>query len=158
MKYILYSFLLINIASCGFTPIYNNNEIYTNLTAIKVEDINGEIGFKLKSKIEESLNPLISNNDVNYSLSINLNKVTSPLAIQRDNYAIRYNMTITADYKLLKIDNQQIIDQGSINMITSYNAGAPFANFVSEENAENNNLIELASEIKRRLILVLYQS
>jgi len=58
----------------------------------------------------------------------------------------------TANYKLVELQNNQIADEGSINVKSSYNrTQSEFATFVAEEDSSEKAAEELAQLVKQRL-------
>jgi hypothetical protein len=136
------------------TPVYKQDSIINNLVKVKVENVDGgDYAYKLRNELEYILNMEGAEVDSEYGLSVHLVKRVEPLAIQLDSYVKRYNIIISAEYTVRSLQEPfAVLAHDQVTMTSSYNAlSSQFANFVAEENAVNNNVIELAKELKRRL-------
>lgn len=144
--------------SCGFKPVHakteNNyqNQLVTELSSVQIADISGREGQLLKYKLADLLNPDSATSYPKYKLEISLSSSTENLGIQENLRVTRYNVSLTADYKLIALENNQIIDQGKTKVKSSYNrTSSEFSTFVADEDSSEKAAEELAQILKQHL-------
>ncbi len=131
----------------------NNN--YKILDEIKISKVNGPNNLKLERILKESLNLSYTNSPI-YSLEVTVGFENTSMAILKDSQTTRYRVKVILNYNLKEINTQKIIDSGNLYLYSSYDVSASdFMNYISEKYVSENGLIELAEELKNRLILVI---
>jgi hypothetical protein len=158
MKIFFYILILLCGTACGFKPLYSedyNQEQQNVFANIEIEVMGGDLGKKFSNFLEDLINPEDISKKPKYKLSISAVKRVDPYLIDKDSITKRYNVVLTSDYKLFSYLENKIIDQGTINITNSYSASlySEFATYVSEEDATDNSLKDLAEELRKRLIV-----
>jgi hypothetical protein len=122
---ILYFIFAIILSSCGFKPVYKNNE--TNQTAeylpsIKIEE--GKVSIREErthrmfyDRLESEL--YTDSENSKYKLTTILSESISATATKSSGSTGRYNYTLKVHYKLLDKDDKEI-SSGHVKSIASY--------------------------------------
>jgi hypothetical protein len=160
MKQIIIFTFSILLFGCGFQPIYkttdasSNEELNQKFAAIKIEEVDGRMGYQLSNACASTFNPLSLDQQTRYTLAIKLDKSSEAIALQKNKEITRYNTTLTANYTLK--DGNRSLDSGAIKMIGSYDATpSEYATYEAEQDVINNNLIAICEQLKHRLAVVL---
>ncbi len=150
--------LLLALEACGFRPLYSDlgssaaatpNE---RLAMTRIQPLQGRDGQQLHNLLRDRINPAGQPVDPAYLLEVRLNSRVDELGIRKDETATRANLILRADFLLHHRDSKQIVLRGRAQSVNSYNILAEFyATDVSERNALNRGLREVADSIRLRL-------
>ena len=161
MKIIATASLFLTLTACGFTPVNLQQTQTPNieyaLAAIEIEPSQDKITRHLGIKLQDLLNPMGVEHDKKYSLTLNVSKTTGSAVVQYQGGTVsRYNAQLSVNYILRDLEKNREITQGMTDMVSSYDSSdSPYANFVGDNSATNNNITELAEEVRKKLIAVL---
>ena len=147
---ILFIVFLLN-TSCGFKPLYSNNEAildYTIKIVIKndVSDkYSGTDKLNLKRFLEKRLYKKNSKTSA-LKLVIGLERGSYGLGLSKDLSTTKYAVEYSASFVFY--DKKGIINKGSVEQSSSFDYGeSSFANLVAEETTNKNLLKSLANEV-----------
>ncbi len=174
--YTLYSTLLICFSSCGFQPVYGTKSALpanspvlagvvivasdsgstTSVLASSSDTSNNSanrISRQFSQNLEDLLVPSTKTTAPLYRLEVSLSQTNTGIGISRDGTASRYNLTINSGYKLTRISDGKLIDNGAISSVTSYNnpSNQYFSTYISEQDARKRGTAELAERYLQRL-------
>ena len=89
-----------------------------------------------------------------YRLKVELTETLMELGVRRDETATRANLNMVAQFSLLDITGNEILLVGKSSSTTSYDIlETPYATTVSEDNARERALREVADDIQIRLVV-----
>lgn len=161
MRGLVIAFCLLLLSACGFQPVYGNArdldiEVGTYLasTDVKVSNSRDMSLQKLHNAIEDRLNPTSSASVYGHAfeLVINLAQQRSAGVIERNGQILRYNILLTSSYTLRDANTNEVLDTGKLVTTTSfYNADERFAAYVSEQDAVDEAVKQLAEKYRMRL-------
>ena len=156
-RQLLYIFLTLFfvLEGCGFSPLYKKS--YTNeyssaeLSKIKILPIGDIEGQKLRNFLQDQLHPK-GLTEEKYYLKIDLNAPIKRQGVRTDETATRATITYTAQYQLIRAENQQELFSEQSRAISAYNILEHiYATVVSEEDAKERALKLLADDIALRI-------
>jgi LPS-assembly lipoprotein len=128
--------------------------VRTELAAIEVKTPVDRVGYLVRDNLLSELNPAGVEVPSHYVLQISLARRTAALGIQLDNTATRYNLTLTAHFRLLDTGNQHVLYSSSVSRIASYNAiQDPFAQLSAALNAEERAAREISADIRTEIAI-----
>ncbi len=143
------------LGGCGFQPLYGQRDrgsVAAELAAVKISLIENRIGQQLHNFLLDRLNPKGKPATAIYDLTIELEESKEDLGIRKDATATRANLTLRAEYELRRAATEEILVEGSIRSVTSYNiVDSDFANLSAESDARERAVREISEAIKIRL-------
>ncbi|HIC81378.1 MAG TPA: hypothetical protein EYH07_15375 [Kiloniellaceae bacterium] len=147
---------LLPLAGCGFQPLYAENDagqtVASELAAIRIEPLRDRVGQQMHNFLRDRLNPNGQPVSPNYQLRLRLAEQLSELGVRRDETATRANLKLTADFFLLEAGSGRELLIGRSTSTTSYDIlENPFASTISERDARERALREVADDIQTRL-------
>ncbi|HEX4711407.1 LPS assembly lipoprotein LptE [Phenylobacterium sp.] len=139
------------LAGCGFTPLYAQPGVVSNLAAIDVMAPQGRTGFLLG----QHLNDAFATNrtgPAKYAIRLSLSEARFPRGIRTDNVATRYEYVLTADYVLSNLPAGDIAKRGRVRVELTYDsADQPYASVAAQQDAEDRGAEEVARRIQLEL-------
>lgn len=154
---------LSGLAGCGFQPLHaqrsDESSIATDLAAVRIDPLRDRVGQQMHNFLRDRLNPHGQPVSPSYRLQVRLTERLSELGVRRDETATRANLRMEADFQLLDMNGDQPLFSGRSSSTTSYDIlNNPFATTVSEDNARERALREVADDIQARLALYFTKS
>ncbi len=141
IKIVSILFFLLMLTSCGFKPILqkSNNLVYINNVKIFGEQ---RIAYILKNKIL-----LISsvNSKNKYDVEIKITKKKSTKIKNEKGKIMRYDVTISADLKLINLDSGEIINNIFIEK-SDYDIGNNHSDTINNEKSIIKNIVQGLAE------------
>jgi hypothetical protein len=126
------------------------------MAAIAITDMKGRTGQVLKYKLKDLLNPTNIYQEPKYRLDIDLKKERRELGIRETLRVTRYDVVLTANYKLVSLINNEVVNSGKAWTKSSYNrTTSEFSTFVAEEDSDEIAAAGLAEDLKSRLVAFL---
>lgn len=149
---------LLGLANCGFQPLYGsgaeNEAVANDLAAVRVEPLRERVGQQMHNLLRDRLNPKGQPTAPNYVLQVNLTETNVKLGVRRDETATRANLKMLAEFSLRPVGGQSTLLTGRSSSTTSYDIlSNPFATTVSEGDARERALNQVADDIRTRLAL-----
>lgn len=157
----------LSLAGCGFQPLNSSNtnpaagasgaQIRSNstlseLSAIRIAPLSDRPGQEMHNLLRDRLNPSGQPSAPKYQLELRLTESIRELAFESDETATRADLSITANYRLRRVDTQKILHTGQSRSISSYNIlERQFASTISESDARSRTLRDIADDIRIRL-------
>jgi LPS-assembly lipoprotein len=149
---------LLGLAGCGFKPLYSSGAddetIATDLATVRVEPLRDRTGQQMHNLLRDRLNPNGQPVGPNYVLQVHLTESLTKLGVRRDETATRANLKMEAEFFLRAVGGEAAVLSGRSSSTTSYDIlSNPFATTVSEGDARERALREVADDIRTRLAL-----
>ncbi|MGB0921425.1 MAG: LPS assembly lipoprotein LptE [Alphaproteobacteria bacterium] len=146
------------LSACGFRPLYAERTVATDVStamaAITIAPIKGRrLGNDLRRLLLDRLTPHGTSDPALYRLEVEVEAKRAGLTVEDDETFSRFNMTITATYKLLGDDGQVLTNGVSHSVVSSSINADPYATHVGEGNAQQRATRAVADDIKMRLAL-----
>jgi LPS-assembly lipoprotein len=150
------------ITACGFRPLYQNVDTLsggtTALDRIYVDRIANGPGVMLRNHLIDRFYNSGMPEDAPYVLQVTLFEDRRNLAISRQDTTTRSQLILRAQYKLLDRATRQTVDSGEARAVNSYNIlSSQYTTLVTENEARELALQELADEITRRMAVVMQE-
>ncbi|MEO3427857.1 LPS assembly lipoprotein LptE [Pelagibius sp. CAU 1746] len=144
------------LSGCGFQPLNarqdDGGSVSANLSTVRIEPLRDRVGQQMHNFLRDRLNPQGQPVSPSYRLAVQLTESLSELGVRRDETATRANLRIDAKFSLFDFGGGEALFSGSSSSTTSYDIlENPFATTVSEEDARDRALGEVADDIQTRL-------
>lgn len=149
------------LAGCGYRPLYgergpDGSSVANELQLIRIDAIPDRIGQQMYDMLRERLNPYGKPAQPKYVLTVRLTEKRESLFLEKDETATRANLTLKANFVLARIDDAQVVVEGSSRAVSSYDIlASQFASVVSEEDARLRGARAISDDIKTRVSLAL---
>lgn len=149
------------LSGCGFKPLYGQNatsastrpDTVSALSAIAVKNIPNRDGQMMRTALERRLN-VKGDHSVKYHLVVNLKQSVQKLAVERNAFATRANLSLTATYNLVRISDGLQLTAGKPHTVASYNVlASDFATLSAQADARKRAIENLADDIRARLAI-----
>jgi LPS-assembly lipoprotein len=136
------------LSSCGFTPLYGSQSITKGLSAIEVVAADGRAGYLLREKLDDAFA-----RDVNllpsHRLVYTIEERRYARGVRVDNVANRYELNLTANWRLLDVKTGQQVRAGSTSAAVTYDsADQPYASIAAQQDSQERAATELARRIQ----------
>lgn len=146
------------LSACGFRPLYgqpkDDASVSADLAAVRIEPLRDRVGQQMHNFLRDRLNPNGQPVSPSYRLNVQLTESRSELGVRRDETASRANLRINAHFFLRDYSAGTEVFAGRSTSTTSYDIlDNPFASTVSEEDARERALREVADDIRTRLAI-----
>lgn len=145
------------LGGCGFRPMLkqvNDTGVQSELAAVEVKTSTDRLGFLVRDNLLDELNPTGAEVPTRYVLQVSVQQRSSALAIQLDNTATRFNLTLTAQFSLLDASSRKVLYKSVVRRVASYNAiQAPYAEFAAEQDAGRRAAREVGTDIRTQLAI-----
>ncbi len=156
-RFICAGALLVALAACGFRPLYGGSEnrvINQELAHISITSIEDREGQIVHNFLLDRLNPNGRRADTRYTLNVAVSHNTEEIGLKFTEEATRAKLTLIARYFLTSDTDGEVLAEGSVRSVNSYNiSDSEFARVASERDATERAAREVSDEIKTRLSL-----
>lgn len=156
LKALALSFSATFLAACGFTPVHQTSADGSNLRDIYVQLEKGanvadnQAGFAMTQRLRDRIG--VNSTTPKYTLEIEPRYRRALLGITDQDVASRFDITVTAKYKLLDTKTGDELSSGSVSSISTFGAArGPFGVIT----ADNVGVEQASSETADRLIVEL---
>ena len=116
--FILISVLLLTL-SCGFKPIYQLSDTNTSNASYSVKVLNNVS----REIIEEINTNIITNGDEKFIALLTINESLDPLIVNTNGTVAKYRIEILISYKLIEIETDREISNGTARGSAQYDVG-----------------------------------
>jgi LPS-assembly lipoprotein len=153
-------FSLQALYACGFKPMYaqnaDNSEISAKLSSVEVKSVKTLIGQEYVVALKDVLDPGHIGAVPLYTIEVNVNTNTLPLAIAQNRTVSRYKVVVTVDYTLKEIATGKVLSKGLIKNEDDYDSvSSYYATYVSDNESGKRAARELAHDTKIKIIAAL---
>lgn len=148
-------------SGCGFTPVHGkysgsgNASVQNSLSGISIGNIPDREGQFLRNALMDRF--YTDGRPVNPAYRLEIDKIDqtkTDLDITKNSDATRAQLRLRSQMKLYDTRTNNLILQRQLSAVTSYNIlQSQFTTRVSEQNARENALSDLADQIERQLSL-----
>ena len=159
MRILIFLLMTIMLTSCGFRPMHSANfksEHDHSLSEINITSLHSDQSYKLRNYLEDELNPSGENSDKLFDLSVDVTDSVSSLLVQKNSVITTKQHNIFASYNLKNSLTGKVVDQGVVKFSVSFSElESEYATYALEKRTYDNALQELASTLKKRLVIAL---
>jgi LPS-assembly lipoprotein len=139
------------LTGCGFTPLYAQQGVVSNLAAIEVIAPEGRTGFLIRQSLDDALARNRSGPPA-YRMNLSLSEARYPRGIRIDNVATRYEYVLTANYALSNLPSGALAKRGTVRVELTYDsADQPYASIAAQQDAQQRAAEEAARRIQLEL-------
>lgn len=152
-RFVAIALLLITpaLAACGFTPLYATPGLSSGLSSIESVAPDGRAGFLLRQALDDVLARDPAKPPV-WRLTMDLRESRAPRGRRLDATASRYELVMTANWKLTSVATGAVALQGSAQTeVTFDRADQPYSGIVANQDAQSRAASELARKIQLQL-------
>lgn len=146
---------LVLLAGCSFRPLYGGKpgtELRRALATVEIAPQDGDIGQTLRNELIDEINPTGIDAAAVYRLEIDTETAENALLIQLDDTATRYDLSLAANFRIVRKTDAAVLYRSAVRRVASYNVrDEPFATLVARQDAERRAAREIAREIRARL-------
>ncbi len=148
------------LSSCGFRPLYGRStaqpDVSRSLASVEIAPISDRMGQMLRTALKRRLTPYGARVPTLYTLKIQLREAITKVAIDKASFATRANLRVTANFRLLRNQDNKQITAGNPFAVASYNIlNSDFATLAARADARKRAVENLADDIHTRLAIVL---
>ncbi len=159
-----YTLLIITLflTACGFTPMYGkigNSDVAATLNNIQISNIPDHQGLLLRNNLIDQFYHNGRPADPTWFLDITpIIESKTDLDLTKDATATRSQLTVTTSIKLSDKLTGKVLLQRDFTSSASYDIlDSRFTTRVSEDNAEQNAIEDLARQIEQQIVLYLHR-
>ena len=156
---------LILLGNCGFQPLYGKQSqinVVDNINGmpyVAVAAIPGRAGQIVRNKLLNLLHLKSAADRPVFKLSVSLKESREGMAFQQDDSATRFNLRLTAQFKLTDIRNGQSLLVSSARAISAYNVvKSDYANLINRRDALRRAAENVAESIRDRIAIYFSRS
>jgi len=139
------------LSGCGFTPLYAQPGLASNLASVEVVAPEGRTGYLIRQHLDDALAKNHSAAPA-YRMDLQLSEQRFPRGIRIDNVATRYEYVLTAYYQLAALPSGAIAKRGNVRVTLTYDsADQPYAAIAAQQDAQDRAAEEAARRIQLEL-------
>ena len=139
------------LAGCGFTPLYAQQDVTSNLAAIDVVAPEGRTGFLIRQHLDDAL-ARNRGGAAAYQMDLAIGEARYPRGVRIDNVATRYEYVLTANYVLSHLPSRALAKRGQVRVVLTYDsADQPYASIAAQQDAQDRAAEEAARRIQLEL-------
>lgn len=146
------------VTACGFQPLYSQNgaapAVQAELAAIIIKVKPDRLERLVYSSLVDELSPLGAPASPAYRLEVTLEEIRTGVGFEADDSATRFNFQLLGTWRLIDLENQEVLFQSTSRSIAAYNVvTSQFATLTAEKDAEARTAVDLARDIQLQLSL-----
>lgn len=146
------------VTACGFQPLYSQNgagpAVQAELAAIIIKVKPDRLERLVYSSLRDELSPLGAPASPAYRLEVTLAEIRTGVGFEADDSATRFNFQLLGTWRLIDLENQEVLFQSTSRSIAAYNVvTSQFATLTAEKDAEERTAVDLARDIQLQLSL-----
>jgi len=149
-------------AGCGFQPLHGRHKgpaggvargsIVNDMAYVEVAPIADRVGQTVRNQLLDLLHPRGMADRPIFRLTVSLSESLEGLAIEQDDSATRYNLRLSAHFRLIDSRDGAELLNGTTRAIAAYNVvRSDYANLISERDARNRTALSVAEGIQSRI-------
>ena len=139
------------LSGCGFTPLYGQPGVSSNLASVDVVAPDGRTGFLLREHLDDALG---KNRGLapTYRMNLSLSETRYPRGVRIDNVATRYEYVLVAAYTLSSLPSGSVAKRGQVRVELTYDsADQPYSAISAQQDAQDRAAQEAARRIQLEL-------
>lgn len=147
------------LSACSLTPVYKQQQdasgaVVSSLPPLQLHVPRSRIGQQFRTALEDALATPEDTPPAAYQLHVLLEQKRYPIGIEQSGRISRYNVSITAQYRLIPVGEVAPVFEGKVRKLTSYNiVQSDYASYIAERDAESRAIQQAAQELRRRLMV-----
>lgn len=154
--------LVAALAGCGFEPLYGQRHgdvgAVAHLATVEIGHIPDRVGQQVRNRLLDLMSPRGSPSRPHYRLNVALTEEKTGVLVRTDDTVSRVNLTLNADFTLLRLPGRKPIFKGNTRSIAAYNVTrADYFNLVAERDARRRAAEVVADDITARLAVYFKQ-
>jgi LPS-assembly lipoprotein len=144
----LLAVVALGLSACGFTPLYGPQAVTKGLGSIEVVAADGRAGYLLREKLDDAL-ARDASLPPTHRLVYTVNEQRYARGVRVDNVANRYELNLTANWRLLDVTTGQPVRTGSTSAAVTYDsADQPYASISAQQDSQERAAAEVARKIQ----------
>lgn len=147
--------LVMLVAGCGFKPLYRTDsagDVVPQFSQISIAQPEDRPSQQLRNYLLDSLTPHGEPQKPRYILEYRLTENIGSVFVTRSEEITRNNLQMAVYYTLRDYETGKPVYSQSVQSLASYNLTlADYANLVSEKNARERSLKDIAEQMRLRL-------
>ncbi|HEY9078578.1 LPS assembly lipoprotein LptE [Magnetovibrio sp.] len=146
------------LSACGYRPLYGQNTsapaAQQHLESVNVKPIPDRVGQMMRTALTRRLSPRGAKSSHAYDVVITLDESVTTLAVERNAFATRANLTLSANYLLTRRADHATLTSGSVKSVASYNIlASDFATKAAKDDSRNRAIQDVADTLRTRLAI-----
>lgn len=139
------------LSACGFTPLYAQPGVASQLAAVEVVTPQGRTGALIREHLDDRFGRAVSAPSA-YKMDLQLSEVRYPRGLRVNNVATRYEYVLTATYTLSATTSGSVVKRGQARVQVTYDsADQPYASITAQQDAQDRAAAEAARRIELEL-------
>ena len=140
------------LGACAIEPLYGSRS-GSDAAAIEIVPVKERVGHIVRNHLIDSLTPDGQPSHPDYRLTLSVEQSKTPLLIQLDDHATRFNLTLRAAFSLADRSGA-VVYRGRARATGSFNVvDSEFATVTAERDAADEAARVLSEEIRTLLLL-----
>jgi LPS-assembly lipoprotein len=150
----LLALLALGLSGCGFTPLYGDAGVGSDLSRIAVSTPDTRLGYRLREQLEDALSHDTARPPL-WRLETVVEQSRQPLGRRIDDTATRYELTVRGAWTLTPVTGGTPL--GGVEVVTTTYAAAdqPYAAIAAQQDGEDRAAAALARRIRVNLLRAL---
>ena len=144
------------LAGCGFTPLYGEAGVGSNLSRIAVTTQDDRLGYRVREQLEDALGHDAAQAPL-WRLQTTVEQSRRPLGRRIDDTATRYELTVRAAWTLTPTSGGTPLTGVETATTTYAAADQPYAAIAAQQDGEERAAADLARLIRLSLMQALAQ-
>lgn len=139
---------LLFTSACGFTPLYAQQGVTPNLSAIAVDAPQGRVGYLLREELDDEL-ARDRGQPARYRLALDVTEERRARGLRVDDVASRYELLLTVRYVLTGVGGTTPLAQGQAQSTVTYDvADQPYAGVAAQIDGQERAASQAAQRIR----------
>jgi len=136
------------LSGCGFTPLYAQSGVASNLAAVDVIAPEGRAGYLLREHLDDAFGRNLDAAPA-YRMHLEVHEARYPRGVRIDNVATRYEYVMVASYVLNAVPSGAVAKRGSVRAELTYDsADQPYSAISAQQDAQDRAADEVARKIQ----------
>jgi len=141
----------VGLSSCGFTPLYAQQGVASNLASIDVVAPEGRAGYLVREHLDDTFGRNLDAAPT-YRMDLVIHESRYPRGVRIDNVATRYEYVMVANYVLSAVSSGAVAKRGAVRVELTYDsADQPYASIAAQQDAQQRAAVEAARRIQLEL-------
>lgn len=136
------------LAGCGFTPLYATPGLSSGLSSVEVIAPDGRVAYLLREALDDDL-ARDKGAAPAWRLDFTVDQTRDPRGLTLNNYAQRYQVGLTVDYRLTNLTTGEVVHTGKAVSQVSYDAANdPYAGIAARQDSQQRAASDAARKIE----------
>jgi len=141
------------LSGCGFTPVYAQKGLTSELSQIDVLTTDSRTGYFLRQDLVSSFNS--AEGQKRYRLSIKLTEKRYDIGIGVNDIAARSEISTRVEYTLTDLQTRKVLTKGNFIDTTTYDANtqSPYAGVAAQKDGQQRAATAIGERVHDELLL-----